>query len=204
MSGSMDRREFVKRTTAAGMGIGMIGMPGVLRHRGTADIVSVAVMGVNSRGRTLAESFAASTGSRVIAICDVDSRATDQTVATVAERQGHAPIGLTDFRRTLDDPNVDAIVIAAPDHWHTPAAIMALQAGKHVYLEKPCSHNPREGELLVEAEAKYGRDPPPPTVPRRVLVQSSLALGVRTPESREIQERMIRPDRLWGWWSIAQ
>ena len=153
----MDRREFVKRTTAAGMGIGMIGMPGVLRHRGTADIVSVAVMGVNSRGRTLAESFAASTGSRVIAICDVDSRATDQTVATVAERQGHAPIGLTDFRRTLDDPNVDAIVIAAPDHWHTPAAIMALQAGKHVYLEKPCSHNPREGELLVEAEAKYGR-----------------------------------------------
>ena len=62
-----------------------------------------------------------------------------------------------DFRTVLDDPAVDALVIAAPDHWHAPAAILALQAGKHVYLEKPAFHNPREGELLVEAARKSGR-----------------------------------------------
>ncbi|MCZ6887641.1 MAG: Gfo/Idh/MocA family oxidoreductase [Gammaproteobacteria bacterium] len=157
MTSSMDRREFVKQGTAAGVGIGMMGMPNLIRRRDVADTVSVAVMGVNSRGHVLAESFASAAGAEVVAICDVDSRATSKTVAAVTERQDRAPVGMTDFRRTLDDPNVDALVIAAPDHWHTPAALMALQAGKHVYLEKPCSHNPHEGELLVEAQAKYDR-----------------------------------------------
>ncbi len=63
----------------------------------------------------------------------------------------------TDFRRILDDSAVDALVIAAPDHWHSPAAILACQAGKHVYVEKPCSHNPHEGELLVKAARKHDR-----------------------------------------------
>ena len=157
MTPPMDRREFMKQGTAAGIGLGMFGMPNVARRRNALDTVSVAVMGVNSRGHVLAESFAGAAGAEVVAICDVDSRATSKTVAAVAERQDRAPAGMTDFRRALDDSNVDALVIAAPDHWHTPAALMALQAGKHVYLEKPCSHNPHEGELLVEAQAKYDR-----------------------------------------------
>jgi predicted dehydrogenase len=71
--------------------------------------------------------------------------------------QQKKPKGIKDFRQALGDKSVDALVIAAPDHWHAPAAILALQAGKHVYVEKPCSHNPREGELLVEAAGKYRR-----------------------------------------------
>lgn len=73
------------------------------------------------------------------------------------EIQERTPQGVTDFRRVLEDGAVDALVIAAPDHWHAPAAILALKAGKHVYVEKPCSHNPREGELLVEAKNRYDR-----------------------------------------------
>lgn len=156
MTPRMDRREFVKQGTAAGLGMGVIGMPNVARRRNTVDTVSVAVMGVNSRGAVLAESFAKAAGAEVVAICDVDARATGKTVTSVAAIQDRSPRGMTDFRRALEDPDVDALVVAAPDHWHMPATLMALQAGKHVYLEKPCSHNPREGELLVEAQAKHG------------------------------------------------
>jgi len=62
-----------------------------------------------------------------------------------------------DIRKSLEDKDLDALVVAAPDHWHAPAALMALKAGKHVYLEKPCSHNPHEGELLTKAAIKYGK-----------------------------------------------
>jgi predicted dehydrogenase len=83
-------------------------------------------------------------------------RAVEKTVDDVATMQERRPEGVTDFRRALDDPALDALVIAAPDHWHAPAAMLALNAGKHVYVEKPCGHNPREGELLVEAQQRYG------------------------------------------------
>src|SRR5205085_8145994 len=68
-----------------------------------------------------------------------------------------APQVVGDFRRILDDPAVTALVVATCNHWHAPAAILGCAAGKHVYVEKPCSHNPREGELLVEAAHRYGR-----------------------------------------------
>jgi predicted dehydrogenase len=113
-------------------------------------------MGVNSRGNELAKAFAR-LGADVGAICDVDARALEATVAEVSELQAKPPAGLSDFRRALDDPDMDALVVAAPDHWHAPAALLALQAGKHVYLEKPCGHGPHEGELLVEAQARSGR-----------------------------------------------
>ena len=70
---------------------------------------------------------------------------------------GEAPATEKDFRHILQQKDVDAITIAAPDHWHTPMAIAGLQAGKHVYVEKPCSHNPAEGALLVQAQQKYGK-----------------------------------------------
>ena len=152
----LDRRRFVKHGTVAGIGMGVLKAPAFALSRNRNDVVGVAVMGVNGRGAGLAESFALDDGSEVRVICDVDSRATDRTVEAVSGQQDRRPTGMVDFRRALDDPDIDALVIAAPDHWHTPAALMALAAGKHVYLEKPCSHNPREGELLVEAEAKHG------------------------------------------------
>ena len=68
---------------------------------------------------------------------------------------GEQPKAEQDFRKALASPDVDAITIATPDHWHTPMALMGLQAGKNVYVEKPCSYNPHEGMLLVQAAAKY-------------------------------------------------
>ena len=164
MTTGVNRRTFIKSAAATGVGLGTLG--GGSRSFGRqapSDTIRVGVMGVNSRGHALAQSFARASGAEVTYICDVDSRAVAKTIAAVSEPgestalQTHRPAGVTDVRQVLDDPDVDALVIAAPDHWHAPATIMALQAGKHVYVEKPCSHNAREGELLVEAQRKYGR-----------------------------------------------
>ncbi|WP_080240252.1 Gfo/Idh/MocA family protein [Spirosoma rigui] len=125
------------------------------RILGANEKVRVGMMGVNSRGLALATNFALQPNSEVISVSDVDTRAASRCLATVAKTQGSTPKNQPDFRRALDDRDVDALVIAAPDHWHAPAAILASKAGKHVYLEKPCSHNPHEGELLVAAAKKY-------------------------------------------------
>ena len=81
----------------------------------------------------------------------------DKFAAETQQAMGDAPATEKDFRKILEQKDVDAISIASPDHWHTPMAIAGLQAGKHVYVEKPCSHNPAEGALLVEAQKKYGK-----------------------------------------------
>ena len=138
-------------------------MKGQRRVDGAGEESEPSYCSYHGRGNALAQSFARIAGSEVTYICDVDSRAVTKTIAAVSESrngsslQQRRPTGVTDVRRVLDDPDVDALVIAAPDHWHAPATIMALQAGKHVYVEKPCSHNAREGELLVEAQRKYDR-----------------------------------------------
>jgi predicted dehydrogenase len=152
----MKRRQFLKTTSAAGLGLAAaprlsswIGSPN--------DTVAVAVMGVNSRGAVLARTFARTANATVAYVCDVDSQVLAKAATAVTEAQGKPPKAIADFRRALEDKGVDALVIAAPDHWHAPAAILAMQAGKHVYLEKPCGHNPREGELLVEAQHRHQR-----------------------------------------------
>src|SRR5260370_28575083 len=81
-----------------------------------------------------------------------------KTIAAATERgMGEAPATDKDFRHILAKKDVDAITIASPDHWLAPMAIAGLQAGKNVYVEKPCSHNPAEGAMLVEAQQKYGK-----------------------------------------------
>jgi predicted dehydrogenase len=95
-------------------------------------------------------------GAAITYICDVDDRAIAKGVKEAAKSQKPEPKGLKDFRKALEDKSLDAVTIATPDHWHTPMAILALAADKHVYLEKPCSHNPREGELLIQAVRKSG------------------------------------------------
>lgn len=119
--------------------------------------IVVGVMGTNSRGLFLAESFARLPDVEVAYICDVDQNVLDKTLQKIETLTGKRPKGFSDIRKLLAQKDLDALAIAAPDHWHAPAAIMALQVGKHVYVEKPCSHNPREGELLVEASLKYKR-----------------------------------------------
>src|SRR5208283_3397515 len=96
-------------------------------------------------------------GVEVTYICDVDARAVAKGIKETAKKQTNAPQGLGDFRKALADPSLDVVTIATPDHWHTPMAIMALAAGKHVYVEKPCSQNPHEGEILLKAISRHGR-----------------------------------------------
>src|SRR5437879_12417787 len=152
----MKRRKFLKAASAAGFTL--VASPGVPAWPSTpGDTVRVAVMGLNGRGTVLARTFARAAYAEVAYVCDVDSLVLAKGVSAVASAQSKAPKGLGDFRKALEDKDVDALVIAAPDHWHTPAALLAMQAGKHVYVEKPCGHNAREGELLVEAQRKHQR-----------------------------------------------
>src|SRR5207249_2074081 len=90
-------------------------------------------------------------------ICDVDSRAIERGIAAVAKKQPRKPKGIKDMRQMLESKDLDAIFIATPNHWHAPATILACAAGKHVYVEKPGSHNPHEGELMVAAARKHKR-----------------------------------------------
>ena len=152
----MKRRRFVKTVSSAALGLIAPRAP-LFVNRSPSEKVVVAVMGLNGRGSVLAKVFAKSPNAAVAAVCDVDSTVLAKAVAAVAQSQTPSPKPLSDFRRALDDKSIDALVIAAPDHWHAPAAILAMSAGKHVYLEKPCGHNAREGELLVEAQRKHGR-----------------------------------------------
>lgn len=155
-----NRRNFIKKTMtgAAAVSFGSI-LPGFSAKSyagilGANDRVKVAMMGVNSRGLALANNFARQNNCEVMYVCDVDSRAAATCIDSVEKLQKKRPGAMPDFRRALEDKDVDALVIAAPDHWHAPAAILASAARKNVYVEKPCSHNPHEGEMLVEAMAK--------------------------------------------------
>ena len=155
------RRDFIKKsaTGAAALSLGGI-LPGFNAKSygniiGANEKITVAMMGVNSRGLALAGTFAKQSNCEVLYVCDVDSRAMDKCINKVEEIQKKRPKASGDFRKALEDKQLDALVVAAPDHWHAPAAILASKAGKHVYLEKPCSHNPYEGELLTKVAAKY-------------------------------------------------
>ena len=153
----MKRRQFVKTVSATGLGLAAARSPLLALRGSPSEKVVVAVMGLNGRGTVLAKTFAKTPNAEVASVCDVDSTVLAKAAATVSEAQGKQVKSIGDFRRALDDKSIDALVIAAPDHWHAPAAILAMSAGKHVYLEKPCGHNAREGELLVEAQRKTRR-----------------------------------------------
>jgi predicted dehydrogenase len=154
------RRDFLKSASAAGLGAMVSSrLPASLvgsRSSANEKIV-MAVVGLNGRGAVHAQNFARLKNSEVAYLCDVDSTVLAKAMQQSNGEQGRQPKAIDDFRRALDDKAVDAISIATPDHWHAPMAILAMKAGKHVYLEKPCGHNPREGELLVAAQAKYGK-----------------------------------------------
>jgi predicted dehydrogenase len=160
MSNRLNRRDFVKTAGAAGLGLSVAGsfFPAYGKNAPSNKMV-VAVMGLNGRGNGLTRELAKIDGYEIAYICDVDERAISKGIRTVEEHgnQKNKPRGVKDFRTALDDKNLDALIIAAPDHWHAPATILALQAGKHVYVEKPCGHNAREGEMLVEAQKKYNK-----------------------------------------------
>src|SRR5260370_3921718 len=169
MNDSINRRRFLKQTGVAGVGLGTASYFGSLgkadsrtaptsaRKIGANDKITAAVIGTNGRGLAHIECLGNIKVTEIIYICDVDDRAIAKGLKEVAKKQKSAPKGLKDFRKVLEDKSVDVVTIATPDHWHAPMAIMAMAAGKHVYVEKPCSQNPYEGELLLQAVNKYQR-----------------------------------------------
>ena len=124
---------------------------------GSNDRLNFAVMGLRWRGYAHLSALKANKdAARITHVCDVDSDILAKFAGVADQELGYAPAREKDFRQILQLKDVDAISIATPDHWHAPMAIAAVQAGKHVYVEKPCSHNPAEGALLVQAQQKYG------------------------------------------------
>lgn len=155
------RRKFIKNSSLVfagiitGSSLNSLNAKSYKRIIGANERLVIGVMGVNNRGLALASNFAKQRNAEIGYVSDVDSRASAKCVATLQKIQSIAPKEFPDFRRALGQKDMDIMINATPDHWHTPGAILALQAGKHVYLEKPIAHNPYEGELLVAAQRKY-------------------------------------------------
>ncbi len=122
-----------------------------------SDKVNVAIIGMRGRGRNLSNEFAILPEANIVYMVDVDENVLKQVADGFEKKYAKRPRLLGDMRRVFEDKSIDAVAIATPDHWHAPAAILACQAGKDVYVEKPCSHNVREGRMLVEAARKYKR-----------------------------------------------
>lgn len=150
------RRDFIKSVALAGAGL--VAAPNLLAFKGSPnEKVVIGTMGSNSRGLAVAKMFAKLPNVEVAFVCDVDSKVVDNTIAEIEKISGKKPKGYTDVRKMLEEKDMDALMVATPDHWHAPASLLAVKAGKHVYVEKPCSHNPKEGEILVEASTKYNK-----------------------------------------------
>ena len=150
---STSRRTFVKTSLLASAGAALPARAWTQVLGANSDL-RVAVIGLNGRGKNHLSSLAKIAGVRVVAICDADTAVLDAVKPTV---NGGDVKTYQDLRELLASPDVDAVTIATPNHWHSLAAIWALQAGKDVYLEKPVSHNIWEGRQLVNASRKYGR-----------------------------------------------
>ena len=163
------RRDFLKKVAmgSAGLALGETVFGGVATRFGAKsykniiganDRIHVAAIGLNGRGNSMVGTIAKQNNTEVSCVCDVDSRAMPKATKTIMESgQTNTPRSEKDCRKVLEDKTIDAIYIATPDHWHAPLTIMGCQAGKHVYVEKPLSHNPREGEMAVAVARKYDR-----------------------------------------------
>jgi predicted dehydrogenase len=152
------RRQFVKEVAVGTAGIALgFNASSFARIQGANDRVNFAIIGLHGRGVAHLECIRQNKNTMVTHVCDVDRRDLDKFAAATEKSFQKMPFKEKDFRKVLEARDVDVITIATPEHWHAPMAIMGLQAGKHVYVEKPCSHNPHEGELLVQAQKKYGK-----------------------------------------------
>jgi hypothetical protein len=159
-----NRRDFIKKTAATTsvivIGGAAYGFSAKSYRKiiGANDRVHIAAIGLNGRGNSMVGTFAKQKDTEVSCVCDVDSRTMPKAINSIAKAgQTTTPKSEGDCRKVLEDKSIDAIYIATPDHWHAPLTIMGCQAGKHVYVEKPLSHNPKEGEMAIAAARKYDR-----------------------------------------------
>src|SRR5437762_1069054 len=147
----MNRRYFIGTSALAGAQVATKGLASA------NDTVRVACVGVRGQGGAHIKAYSAMPNVEIAAVCDVDESVLSKRLGEIENSGKKRPAGFTDIRKLLEDKSIDAVSIATPNHWHALIGIWACQAGKDVYIEKPCSHNLREGRLLVRAARKYRR-----------------------------------------------
>jgi predicted dehydrogenase len=148
----MQRRQFIQGI-AAGAATVHIASVRTTRAFAANETVNVALIGCGTRGMTVARLMRQAPGMRFIAVCDVY----DENAAEAKDWAGDGCESYRDFRKVLDRKDIDAVLVATPDHWHAIPTILACQAGKDVYVEKPLAHNIREGRAMVDAARKHNR-----------------------------------------------
>ena len=155
----INRRSFLKKSTAVYAGVMASQAMAVASPKKSrpSDTINIAVIGIRSRGRDHYRALSKIPNVKVAMLCDIDERFFPETVAEVEKLTGNKPATTNEFRKVLDNPDIDAVSIATPNHWHGLQTIWACQAGKDVYVEKPVSHTVLEGRKMVEAARKYDR-----------------------------------------------
>jgi predicted dehydrogenase len=139
------------------LGAAALAFPGVRTSGSPESRVTVGLIGAGGMGGNHLRLLAARRDVEIAYVCDVDRARLAEAASIVEKGTGKSPKAVKDLRAVLDDRGVSAVWIATPDHWHAPAAILALSAGKHVYVEKPCCHNVLEGRLMADAVARTGK-----------------------------------------------
>ena len=154
------RRVFIRNSMLASAGVA-IGAPAYIRDYmqvQPSDVINVAVCGINGRGKSHYSTFTRIKETRVVALCDPVEYLFPQAVSAIEKLGGPKPTStVADYRKLMDDKEIDVISIATPDYWHALMTIAACQAGKDVYVEKPGSHTIDESRKMVQATRKYNR-----------------------------------------------
>src|SRR5271170_4745472 len=154
----LNRRDFLIAGAAGLTALGsaaLLGRPGLVM--GANDRVRVAICGLRGRGGDHLHNYSQLPNVQIAALCDIDENVLRQRLTQMEKMGLPKPATYTDVRKLLEDKSIDAISIATPNHWHALIAIWACQAGKDVYVEKPCTHNLWEGRQLVAAAKRYNR-----------------------------------------------
>ena len=149
-----ERRTFLK---SAGLGAATLAIGSAATRAAEPNRIIAAVIGTGGMGTAHVKNLAVRKDVELAYVCDVDATRLKAAAEIVTSTTGKEPKAVKDLRQVLDDKSVAAVWIATPDHWHAPAAILALDAGKHVYVEKPCCHNIREGRLMADAVKRSGK-----------------------------------------------
>jgi len=150
------RRQFLQSSSAAAGSLLLVGTRSSGNIAGANDRLRIAVCGLNGRGKSHIKGWLGQDNVEVACVVDPDRRVLERTINSIEKITGKAPRGVADVRVALDDKNIDAISVATPNHWHSLMTIWGAQAGKHVYVEKPMSHDVAEGRIAVAAQEKYG------------------------------------------------
>lgn len=154
----VSRKDFIKTTALGAGGLAMgWSAKSYANILGANDRIRFAVAGLNGRGQAHIAGISKTSNTEIKYLCDVDRKVLDERIGMAKQLTGDTAKGIADIRQLVEKSDFDALCIAAPEHWHVPMALLGLKNEKHIYVEKPLSHNPQEGEWMVQAEVKYPR-----------------------------------------------